>query len=232
VTRRNTKHRVLTLLKTPDLNEGLRALGRLPDRQVINALFSFLLHSDQNVKWRAVTAMGVMVSNLADTDRESAREIMRRLMWSLNDESGSIGWGAPEAMGEIMARHEALAHEYVHMLLSYISADGNYLEHEQLRRGVIWGIGRLAQTRPHLVKNAVTYLQPYLKAQDAPTRGITIRIMGLLGAEAARPQILVLLHDHTEIQVYVDGALTNRRVSDLAKQTLTILDARLNYRES
>jgi len=164
--------------------------------------------------------MGVIVSNLADTDKESAREIMRRLMWSLSDESGSIGWGAPEAMGEIMASHQGLANEYAHMLISYIREDGNYLEHELLQRGVIWGIGRLAQTNPHLVKSAVTYLQPYLTAKDAPARGLTVWTLGLLGSEATRPQILMLLQDHTEIQVYLDGAFTNRRVSDLAKQAL------------
>jgi hypothetical protein len=192
---------------------------------VINALFSFLLHSDQNVKWRAVSAMGAVVANLADTDRESAREIMRRLMWSLNDESGSIGWGAPEAMGEIMACHEGLAVEYTHMLVSYIREDGNYLEHELLQRGVIWGIGRLAQTRPHLAESAATHLQPYLKAQDAPARGLTALTLGLLGAEAARPQILMLLQDHTEIRVYLDGAFANLRVSDVARKALTLLDA-------
>jgi HEAT repeat protein len=230
--RRNSKHRVLTLLTSSDLDGALQALNRLPARPVINALFSFLLHNDQNVKWRAVTAMGAVVSNLADTDRENAREVMRRLMWSLNDESGSIGWGAPEAMGEIMACHEGLAGEYAHMLISYIREDGNYLEHELLQRGVIWGIGRLAQTRPHLAKSAVTHLQPYLKAKDAPTRGLTALTLGLLGAEAARPQILMLLQDHIEIQVYLNGAFANPRVSDLAKQALTILDTRPNTHES
>jgi hypothetical protein len=46
--------------------------------------------------------MGEVMAHLADKDMESARVIMRRLMWSLNDESGGIGWGAPEAMGEIV----------------------------------------------------------------------------------------------------------------------------------
>jgi len=57
---------------------------------------------------------------------ESARVIMRRLMWSLNDESGGIGWGAPEAMGEIMARHEQLTKEYSAILGSYIREDGKF----------------------------------------------------------------------------------------------------------
>jgi len=108
-TGRAVKQMVMDLLKSDDFDQKEDKLCRLPGRQVINPLFSFLCHSDQKVKWRAVTAMGVVVSNLAKKDMESARIIMRRLMWSLNDESGGIGWGAPETMAEIMACHKELA---------------------------------------------------------------------------------------------------------------------------
>ena len=68
---------------------------------------------------------------------------MRRLMWSLNDESGSIGWGAPEAMAEIMARNKKLADEYYKILISYSEQGKNYLEHEGLQRSVRRGIERI-----------------------------------------------------------------------------------------
>ena len=71
--------------------------------------------------------MGAVVEKLAWEDMEGARVIMRRLMWSLNEESGGIGWGAPEAMAEIMARHLELAREYSHMLISYMDYEGNFL---------------------------------------------------------------------------------------------------------
>jgi len=96
---------------------------------VINPLFSFLYNNDEQVRWRTVTAFGAVVAKLADEDMEAARIIMRRLMWNLNDESGGIGWGSPEAMGETLARHEGLAKEYARILLSYARQDGNYLEH-------------------------------------------------------------------------------------------------------
>lgn len=95
--------------------------------------------------------MGAFVANLADEDIESARVIVRRLMWQLNDESGGIGWGAPEVMGEILARHEGLAGEYANILTSHIKEDGNSLEHEPLQRDALWGVARLAQVRPDLV---------------------------------------------------------------------------------
>jgi len=104
--------------------------------------------------------MGAVVANLAEQDMESARVIMRRLMWSLNDESGGIGWGAPEAMGEIIASHDGLAKEYVSVLISYVWKEGNFLEYEPLQRGAVWGVGRVAQVRPELAQDAGPHLLP------------------------------------------------------------------------
>jgi len=73
-------------------------------------------------------------------------------MLNLNDESGGIGWGAPEAMGEIMARSEKLAEEYYKILISYTPDGGNYLDFEDLQKDVIAGLKRLSQVRPNLVK--------------------------------------------------------------------------------
>ncbi len=83
---------------------------------------------------------------------DSARMIMRRLVWSLNEESGWIGWGSAEAMGEIMARNKKLADEFHKFLISYISEGDNYLQFEELRKEVFIGLKRLSQTQPHLVR--------------------------------------------------------------------------------
>ena len=176
---RQLKKETLELLSHKDFEKSLEKICQLPARKVVNPLFSFFYNSDELIRWRAVAAMGAVVSNLADHDMESARVIMRRLIWNLNDESGGIGWGSPEAMGEIMARHERLAGEYHKILISYIMPDGNYLEHEILQRGVLWGIGRLAHARPHLVKNFADLLCPYMESPDPILRG--------LAAWAAKP---------------------------------------------
>ena len=127
-----------------------KSLLQLPLTPLINSLFPFLFSMDSMIKDRAVKVMGIAVAQLAEKDMESARVIMRRLMWSLNDESGGIGWGAPEAMAEIMVNHRGLADEYHHLLLAYADRDKNYLEHEELQKGVQKGLKRLAQVRPDL----------------------------------------------------------------------------------
>jgi HEAT repeat protein len=215
---RDLKRQVLALLRSDNLEQTLAQLNQFPPRQVVNPLFSFLVSSDEQVKWRAITAMGSIVSNLAEKDTESARVVMRRLMWLLNDESGGIGWGAPEAMAEIIASHEGLAKEFVHVLISYVRIDGNFLEFEPLQRGAVWGIGRVAQTRPELVKEAAPHLLAYLESGDAASRGLAAWALGLLGAEAARSQLKALLADEAELILYSDRTLVLRTVGDLAKE--------------
>lgn len=167
---------MLELLSREDFEKGLNEILQIPARQVINPLFSFLYNSNESVKQKAVTAMGAVVSSLAENDIESARVIMRRLMWNLNDESGGIGWGSPEAMGEIMAQSKQMAEEYHSILISYIREDGNYIEHEILQRGVLWGLARLADVRPDLVRDAAPFLHPYMESDDPILRELAEQI--------------------------------------------------------
>ena len=59
------KRKVLALLKSDNFDRSLDELCQWPARQVINPLFSFLLSIDEQTKWRAITAMGTVVANLA-----------------------------------------------------------------------------------------------------------------------------------------------------------------------
>ncbi len=168
--------------------------------------------------------MGAVVENLAREDMEGARVIMRRLMWSLNDESGGIGWGAPEAMAEIMARHEGLAREYSHILISYMNDEGNFLEHEGLQRGVLWGLVRLARVRPQIVVKAGDHLQKYLESGDAFARGLAAWACGLLGVATVRPMLELLVNDESLLRLYIDNEFTEVRVKDMAEKALTLLE--------
>ncbi len=217
------KQNVLELLKSVDFDQALEELSRLPARRVVNSLFSFFYNSDEQIKWRAVTAMGVVIAKLAAEDMESARVLMRRLMWNLNDESGGIGWGSPEAMGEILACQETLAEEYARILISYALKDGNFQEHELMQQGVLWGIGRLSQVRPDLVKDAAPYLMPHLKSRDAEARGLAARIMGLLGVKAALPDLERLTEDETEFQLYLNRSFIKFRVQEPAEEALKLV---------
>jgi len=217
---RSLKKELFDLLNQGDLDKALAEIRRLPPRQIINPLLSFIQSGNEKLKWGAVKAAGSVVSHLADSDLEATRVIMRRLMWNLNDESGGIGWGSPEVMGEILATHRGLAQEYAHILLSYAREDGNYLEHEGLQRGLLWGIGRLSEKRPELVRGASALLLPYLESRDEVIRGQAARIMGLLQVKEARPVLRELTWDDSALVTMLGNELTTIRVKDLAEEAL------------
>ncbi len=146
------KNEVLEFLQQDDFEKILGELHKFPSKKLVNALFPFLCSTNKIVKEHTVIAMGEVVSKIAENDIESARNIMRRLMLSVTEESGGIGWGAPEAMGEIMARSKKLAEEYHKILISYTPGGGNYLDFEDLQKDVIAGLKRLSRIRPDLVE--------------------------------------------------------------------------------
>ena len=208
-------------LGSGDIERAIDELRQLPGRRFVHPLLSALC-AHEEVRWHAVTAMGALVAELASRDLESARVVMRTLMWNLTEECGGIAWGVPESMGEIMARNETLAREYVQILVSYMREDGNFLEFGPLQRGLIWGIGRLAQVERELLvaHHAGRYLLPYLESDDAAVRGLAAWALGSLGTGEAGGKLEALLEDHEEVQLYLDRRVVRSSVGDLARQAL------------
>ena len=219
---RALKKTIINLLDSGDL-AGVLALQEVyPRHKLVNPLSSCLCNTDEMVKWLAVSALGQIVAGVATADMESGRVVMRRFMWMLNDESGGIGWGVPEAMAEVMACHAGLAAEYAHILVANMREEGNFLELPMLQRGLMWGLGRLAAVRPELMnkKNAGEYLGQYLDSADPQVRGRAIWAMTQLGGlKPAR--LSELVDDRAPVTIYQDLQLQSFTVAELAKTLLS-----------
>lgn len=212
---RTLKREIFALLRHPNFKESIKEIQRFPKKQSVNPLISFFCSNEEIIRWRAIAAIGLVVASLADEHIESARVVMRRLMWSLNDESGGIGWGAPEAMGEIMAQHETLAKEYHSILVSYVREDCNFLEHPILQRGLLWGLGRLAQLRPELVKDAACFLAPFLKSSDPYHRGLAARVAKHIMTDELKSLIKPLQADTAKIRIFEDWEMKEYALNEI-----------------
>jgi hypothetical protein len=221
---RKLKKRILQHLQNESFDKELDKICGLPLKQTISPLFSFLCSIDERIKWRAVTALGKVVSDLAVSDLESARVVMRRFIWNLNDESGGIGWGCPESMAEVMAQNEKLAGEYGCILISYIQPGGNYLEHEVLQRGVLWAVGRLAHAWPQYTRTIGGYLIPYMESGDPNLRGLAAWAAGPADGTETIPRLKELADDPAELMLYRNGKFDHYSVGQLAREALNRFD--------
>ncbi|MBX6423558.1 DVU0298 family protein [Thermosulfurimonas sp. F29] len=219
---RELKREVWGLLeRAPDLPVLYRELERFPPRKLVSPLIGAFCHRDERVRWLAIAGLGPTVARIAREDLESARVVIRRLMWMLNEESGGMAWGAPEAMAECLFWHRGLAEEYAHILVSYLRPDGNMLEYPPAQRGVAWGIGRLAQKKREelLALEAHGYLFPLLDSPDervrvfsawafsflAPFDGAERVLAGLKHAEA--PPVRIVFFDGENLREVELGVL-------------------------
>lgn len=203
------------LVKTPFEEIPSLLLG-YPCNSLLNPLFSFICSGDKVLRWRAISAFGEVLAHMTTEDIEPARIVMRRFLWSLNDESGGIGWGAPEAMAEAMVRSDILRKEYLHMLLSYIKEDGeelfqdgNHLELPMLQQGVLWGIARISEIYPSEMReqDIVHDLVAYLQSEDTEVIFHALRALSFL-KPLNSPALVLKRELPPSFEIYKEGFFT------------------------
>ncbi len=213
---RKIRQQVKELLNTPDRQTVLDRLAQIPDNQLKGALFSHFYSLDALIRFRSVTAMGHLGGRMADNHMETARDLMRRLMWNLNDESGGIGWGSAEAMGEMMSRHPGLAAEFDSILFSFLDPEANYIDNPRLQQGILWGIGTYAGTAcDRISDDRAAVISPFLTDKDPVKRAYAVRALTCAGR--LNPELMSghLKNDDTQIVLYTGWHFKTMRVRDL-----------------
>jgi HEAT repeat protein len=222
---RQIKRQVRQSLAADDWRGRLEELaggdGRV-GQAFITALLAALSSGQSMVRWRAVSFLGPTVAGLAGEDPEAARQVMRRLVWGLNEESGAVAWGAPEAMGEIMAQSPLLADEFLNLLLAYVSDCGMALDFAPLRAGAVWGLGRLAKERSELLRErrAEEILLPLCQETDPQVRGLAVWALGWLGGLGVKERLAELVGDEAGVELYDADRLRLATVGQLAAGAL------------
>lgn len=235
---RECKSVIRGILADDGWRERLDELKEIRPDQAVGALFSLRLDPDENVRWRTIAAFGVVVPAMAEKDMNDARKVFGRIMWMMNEESGNIGWGLPEAMGEIMANHAALADEYHKKLASFIQqpetfGDDNYMDHPPLREAAYWGLARLAQVRPELVRPAANdmivhldheeaseFLKSLLVEETANGKGYICWALGLMGEAAGRAAVQKHADSNESVTVFRGFEIEHTTLGALAREAL------------
>jgi hypothetical protein len=127
---------------------ALIRFARSAPARTLRYLSARLYSEDADVKWRAVRALGTLAADPALLADDKLAEQLRRYFWALNDESGAVPFGIPEAIGEILARRPSLQKLFLPLLCSMIQEE-EVVQAGAIERGIIWAIGRVGVPAAH-----------------------------------------------------------------------------------
>ena len=157
----------LSTLRQWLLDEDLRSICEYArnKKRTLSLLTALTYDEDQRIWDRAIKATGLAAEVIAKRDPEYVRNYLLRLFWLINDESGGIGWKAPELIGEILYNCPNFD-QFFPMLISLLD-----LEEEdayRFRVGILWAIGRVAQVAKVAMLPALPRLQTYTLLDNEP----------------------------------------------------------------
>ena len=72
-------------------------------RSLLSLLVARSYDADQRIAHRSVQALGLAAGRVSDEDPDAVRDLLRRQMWLLCDESGANGWTAETCIAAILA---------------------------------------------------------------------------------------------------------------------------------
>lgn len=128
-------------------SEDWASLVQLASREpakTLRHLTTRLCSADADFKWKAVHAMAVVTGDREGVSEDRVRELLRRFLWLLSDESGNVPYGVPEAFGEILATRPELQPEFLPLLCS-LAYDPDCVQTGIIEQGVFWALGRVGQ---------------------------------------------------------------------------------------
>ncbi len=207
----NLKERIKDALSTRSYDEITDMARR--DKGVIRYLISLAYDKDDVMGWRAIEAMGYVAGELSKQRVDIVRDTIRRLLWSMGEESGGIGWSAAEMIGEIIRSNPDQFTDIVPIVWSFH-------EEEMFRPGTIWAMGRIASVRPDLVKFILKDMQDMITDKNPAVRGYAAWVIGILREDGFMEDINKLISDNSTVNFYQEGELTKKTVAEIVKEAI------------
>ncbi|RMG73269.1 MAG: hypothetical protein D6710_03665 [Nitrospirae bacterium] len=205
------KKQVKEALQRRDL-EGVARLA-LENPTTIGILFNLSYDKQSLITWRAVEAMGEVGKALTERSKEEGRELMKRLLWSITEESGGLGWSSIEMMAEVVLRRPDVFSD-IPLLLP------EYFEEPVFRESVIYALWRIASERPDLLelealkeilKEALQMDEPYLWALALMTIDATRNLIDYDDLDIKS----TITADQTPLRIYRDGDFIKTTVKEI-----------------
>jgi hypothetical protein len=211
------RYELKKLIKDALVKRELDRVARyaLESPRVVGILFNLSYDKDSLITWRAVEAMGVVAGALTERSREEGRELMKRLLWSITEESGGLGWSSIEMIAEVVVNSPQVFSD-IPLLLP------EYYDEPVFRDSVLYALWRIGSSNPELLEptDVKEVVREALHTDSAYQKALALMIIEATGEVINYNDIKIapdLLNDDTTVRVYMDGDFRARPLKEIAR---------------
>jgi len=194
-----TKKFIYNSLESNDLDTVVSFIQK--NKKALSLLIRMAYDKETLVGWRAIKAVGRVAKGLVKTHNEFLRITARKLLWSLSDESGGIGWAAPELLGEIVSSDPEGFADIIPLIVEVYD-----IEEQIFRPGVVYVLARVAEVSPDLVANYQNVIIRSLMDENPQIKIYALDLVGLVWSIACRKNLW-----SKEYQTKINGVVNNMR---------------------
>jgi HEAT repeat protein len=194
-------------------HQQLITLAKSDPKRILRYLMRLSYTVDDLLRYRAIEALGLISRVIAEHDPETILDLIRRVIWSMNDESGAQSWSAPEIIAEIIYNNPGLYAEFASvMILASI-------DEEIFQQGMLWSIGRLSG-KVDYINEVLPKIITFLDHPQAAFRGYAAWALGEAGASIALDELRTLESDNNIVPIYINGEMVYNTVGQLARASV------------
>jgi len=154
--------------------DGLVQLARRESAKILRYLTRRLCSDDAAMKWKAIRALGVVTGDHEAIGESQIRELLRRFVWLLSDESGNVPFGIPEAFGEVLVARPEFQEEFLPLLCA-LAYHPERSQTGLIEQGVFWALGRVGLPAAACSSEAVEAVaRAAAQHPDPQTRNIAV----------------------------------------------------------
>jgi len=152
--------------------DGLVQLARRESAKILSYLTRRLCSGDAPLKWKVIRALGAVTGDREGIGENRIRELLRRFVWLLSDESGNVPYGVPEAFGEVLLARPEFQEEFLPLLCA-LAYNPERNQTGPIEQGVFWALGRVGQPAAACSPEAVeAVVRAAAQHPDPQTRNI------------------------------------------------------------
>lgn len=163
----------------------------------------------KELRWYALSALEALAQEFAAQYDEIYRNVIRRAVWAMADESGNVPWAAPEMMAVVIKACPVQYKEFVKIMVT------NGLDSPMCHYGVLWAAGYLGEDYLSELEPFLPKLMKFLDAKEDELRGLAVWAMKQLHYAPAFDKIQHMADDNAVAWIYENHVLQQKTISQM-----------------